>query len=136
MISQGMSLVPESHLSEQISDTLERELQLGERQRERLHQLKMYLRREGLEVRLDSDQTLDFIFHGKGRAARIAMRMKEADYLHNHCDFNKGRELAMKTMDPKTSKQQRLAIIRRCVLDQTESKVYPFSRKVAHHPRS
>jgi hypothetical protein len=114
--------------SHDLSHFIRAELQLNEVQFQRYHDLEQRLHKNDLNLRLDSMSSLDYIFHGKGRIDVIVRRLKEANYLHEYCDFQRGWADAMKNMPSRISKQARLAFIRKSVLQQTESKYYPFPR--------
>ena len=104
---------------------------------ERKEELVALLRKNGLEWRDDSSLCRLYMLLGGSTLfndpKQIAHKMAEARYLHNYCNFELGRRIAMNTRDAreaqggkKYNRQQFLNLLRRCVLLTTSLDRFPW----------
>jgi hypothetical protein len=112
---------------------MQKALKLDNIQCTRYYRLREHLKRKNLDLRHDSSLCLNHVYFGENNMHTICDRMKEAQYLHDKCDFQAGYESAKPFWNESDTKDERLGIIRRSVLDQTATKTYPFRKRIEHN---
>ena len=97
-------------------------------QRQRLDDLSLKLTAGGVELRRDSSLCWNYILRGEGQVDTIVLKMQQARYLHEYCDFAEGHRQAVRlaqVYNVVLSRTQWLAFVQQCVLKTTASGEFP-----------